>query len=235
MTTKSLAVLLGTIFVGAALLATQSRMGLFAGVVGSAVAVGLGGSKLSLRGRSWALGISVVLLGVVLLLLMFGGVLERVGSLESSADVRGALYQEVWEMIWARPWLGYGGGSFETAFPLVHHAPVSPDLLWDKTHDTYLALWSELGLIAGSIPILIVAALVLRTFVAFWRSTSAWSIPLAAIGVVIAGALHSTVDFSLEIQADTYFFLAVLALGLAGEEHGSAGRKSQTAGRGAVV
>lgn len=234
MTSKSLIVLLGTLFVGAALLATQSRMGLFAGVIGSAVVIALGASKLSLRGRGWAIGLALLVLGVAVLLFMFGGgVLERVGSIESSADVRNALYAEVWEMIWARPWLGYGGGSFEVAFPLIHHAPVSADLLWDKTHSTYLALWSELGLVAGSIPMLIIAILVLRTFLAFWRTTSAWSIPLAAVGVVIAGALHSTVDFSLEIQADTYFFLAVLALGLAGEERGARQRKAEAKAHGA--
>jgi hypothetical protein len=36
---------------------------------------------------------------------------------------------------------------------------------------------------------------------------------LAALGTVAAFAVHGTVDFSLEIQGNTYLFVAMLALG----------------------
>jgi O-antigen ligase len=216
---RSLLVLTGLGFILAALLASQSRMGLFAGLVASVavttVAVVRAGSRRSL--------LTVTLLGtgvlcVATLSLLYGSsVLERLLSLEGSADVRVALYKQVFEMISKRPVLGYGGGSFELAFPLFHHTPVSADLVWDKAHSTYLSLWTELGVIAGSIPILILAALAGRCLRSAWHDPSIRVVSLSSFGVAVVGAVHSTVDFSLEIQANAYCFLAVLALGVATE------------------
>jgi O-antigen ligase len=110
--------------------------------------------------------------------------------------------------------LGYGGASFPVAFPPFERAPLPLDVVWEKAHSTYLGLWLELGLIAGSIPILIVASLGIRAFTGL-RDPSSLALSLAAIGAIVAYGTHSLVDFSLEIQANTYVFLAVLALGAA--------------------
>ena len=129
--------------------------------------------------------------------------------------MRGDLYAQVLGMIAARPWLGYGGGAFEAAYPLVHLPPVSPDLVWDKAHSTYLSLWAELGVIAGSIPMLLVAGIGADALRLYLRRRGDWACPAAAVSAIVVVAIHSVVDFSLEIEANVFLFLAILAVGVA--------------------
>ena len=151
-------------------------------------------------------------LAVALGLLVYGqGLLERLGSVENAADIRMELYGQVIQMIASRPYLGYGGGAFELAYPLFHTPPVSPDLVWDRAHNTYLTLWAELGLIAGSIPILLLLLAGWRIAIGLRQVRSDWTAKVAALGVLTAGALHSLVDFSLEIEAVTFAFVAIVA------------------------
>lgn len=209
--------LIGLSFLLVALYSTQSRMGLAAGLAGSlVVAIGF---VIKIGRRLPRLAIVMAIVGAALTIaaaVLFGsGTFERLGSVEQSFDVRAALYAQVIDMIGSRPIWGFGGGSFEAAFPLFHALPVSPDLIWDKTHSTYLALWVEYGLIFGSIPIIVVLGIGLRCFGLVIRRKSDWVLPLASLGVIVTAALHSLVDFSLEMEANALFFAALLALGLA--------------------
>lgn len=205
--------LAGSVLVLSALLASQSRMGLFAGGIGAVLVITLGLVRIRLSKRTrLASAVAAILAVAGLAYLYGGGVFERLGSLEQSIDVRGDLYRQVWGMILANPFFGYGGGAFELAYPLFHQPPVSADIVWNKAHSTYLALWSELGLIAGSLPLLIVAALAIRFALAYRRETTRYSLTLAALGVIAVAAIHSLVDFSLEIQANALVFTAILAV-----------------------
>ena len=129
--------------------------------------------------------------------------------------MRGDLYAQLLSMIAAQPWLGYGGGSFELAYPLFHQWPVNPDMVWDKAHSTYLALWSELGVIAGSLPLLLVLIFLLQAFRLYAIRSADWAAPAVAVAVVAVADIHSLVDFSLEIEANAFLFLAILALAIA--------------------
>jgi O-antigen ligase len=211
-------VLAGSALILATLVATGSRMGLFAGLLGAALAALMAGAKgePATRIRGLLLAAIPVVAAIVVLLLYGAGTFDRLGSIENDANVRGDLYAQVIGMIAARPWLGYGGGAFELAYPLFHQLPVNPDLVWDKAHSTYLSLWAELGVIAGSIPLLLLAWIgvdALRLYLG--RRSGDWTAPAAAVAVTLVAALHSTVDFSLEMQANAFFLLAVLAVGIA--------------------
>ena len=141
--------------------------------------------------------------------------MERVGSVEQAFDVRWDLYGQIAEMIAARPWLGYGAGAFEIAFPLFHRPPVSVDLVWDRAHSSYLTLWSELGLVVGSLPILIIGLILWRLITTFVVRAKLSIANVAAIGAIVVVAIHSLVDFSLEIHAVALLFVALIATGLA--------------------
>ena len=200
----------GLFVIGSALVATQSRMGFVSGIAGmlAVTLLALVGNRL--RVGAW-LGLLAGLLAGTLGLLAFNGegLVERVGSLESASDVRADLYRQVWQLILSSPLVGYGGGTFRSAFPLFHELPVSPDLVWNKAHSTYLALWAEFGFVFGSLPLLIVAAAAARLL----RSRP--SVPrLAAIGTIAVAAVHSTVDFSLEIEAVAFTFVAIVFLAI---------------------
>jgi len=208
---------LGFLIIFAALVATQSRMGFAAGFVGSLVAFFLVFSKAPNAKRWIWPALLFGILGTITLFFLYGGaLLERIGSVETDLDVRLALYEQVMAMIANRPWTGYGAGSFELAFPLFHQLPVSPDVVWDKAHNTYLTLWVELGIIFGSIPILLVFFIGLKTFKIFRSTKIRWVHATISLGVITTASIHSLVDFSLEIQAVALLFVAFLAIGMAG-------------------
>jgi O-antigen ligase len=195
------------------LVATNSRMGSVAGLAGVLAVIALGSFKIRLTAGKWLiLGVSFLAAGGLLMFTMGTGVLERVVTLDSAIDVRGDLYAQILGMIARRPWLGYGGGSFEFAYPLFHQLPVSVDGIWEKAHSTYLGLWLELGVVVGSLPLLIVLWTGAQALRAFLTSSRYWVTGLAGIGVLVVAAVHSTVDFSLEIPAVALLFTALVAL-----------------------
>jgi O-antigen ligase len=130
-----------------------------------------------------------------------------------SAEVRIETYRQVWQMIAARPWLGYGGGAFEQAFGLFHQPPLV-GYIWDRAHNTYLTLWVELGVLVGSLPLLALGLVLVRLAAGLVRARESWPAILAALGVLLVSAVHSTVDFSLEMQANALVLVALLAIGL---------------------
>lgn len=202
-------------FLMLAIVGTQSRMGLFAALAGSVVVIVaalLAIRRLGLLLVLIPLGVGLI---VALLWLFGGGLLERIEWQGFGSDSRLLLYQQVLDLIALRPLTGFGGGTFGIAFPIVHQLPLSPDLAWSMAHNTYLTLWAELGLIAGSMPILAVGFIAFRLLQAMRQDIGSWTAQIAAFAVIVQVAIHSTVDFSLEIPANTFLFVAIVAAGLA--------------------
>ncbi len=206
----------GLLFIAAALLATGSRMGAITGALAVTIIVVLAlVSAPAGRRRHTLVVASLIVLMLLAAVVAYGsGTLDRLARLDTGGEGRADLYQQVIHAISLRPWSGYGGGSFITAFPAFQHPPLSGDLVWNKAHSTYLALWFEYGVIFGSLPILIVVALVARALTGLFSQSSRF-LALAATGVAVTFAVHSIVDFSLEIQGNVYLMLAVVALGAA--------------------
>lgn len=201
----------------AALFATQSRMGFAVAIGGSLVVMVVSLLKSSSGPVRLIALVAMFALAVVLGFLSYGeGLFERLGSAERDSDVRLELYAQVVQMILARPLIGFGGGTFELAYPLFHQPPVSPDMVWDRAHNTYLSLWAELGLIAGSIPIVLLLIAGVKIVAGLGKVRADWTAKLAGLGVLIVGAAHSLVDFSLEMQANMLLFLALIATAVAG-------------------
>jgi len=200
---------IGLCLIFAAILATQSRMGMTATLAGAAVPLAV----LARSHRQWPL---VILGAGIIMIALFGqGLTERFLFSSSSLSTRWQLYQQVQGLIAARPLTGFGAGSFPLAFELVHAPGVSSDVVWTRAHSTYLTLWSEYGLLIGSIPI-IAGITVLRGIANRWRVGDADpALAMAAIGAIILAAVHSIFDFSLEIQANAFLLLAILGLALA--------------------
>lgn len=121
-------------------------------------------------------------------------------------------------MIKTQPLAGFGFDSFPLAFEMFHRTPVTAGFVWDRAHSTYLTLWTEAGLLFGSLPPL--AGIL--ALVALWRIARARTeahLALAGIGTLVLNGVHSTVDFSLEIQANMFVLLALVALGLGGKRN----------------
>ena len=220
---RQVLVLMGLLFIAATLLATNSRMGAIAGFAGAIVGFALSIRRVeSSRARLWFGLAAVAAIGLVAF--VYGaGTLQRLIFTDEDAG-RGELYRQVWGTILQRPWTGYGGGSFATVFPLFQHPPLAGDTIWDKAHSTYLALWFEMGLVVGTLPLMVVFALFLRSTRGLWDASSRMN-SAATIGVTVVFAIHSLVDFSAEIMANAFLFTAVLALGAARTGKSRAGER----------
>ena len=197
------------------IVATQSRMGIAASLAGSLVVVAVVATRTLKSRRVLLLVVAIGVLAALSGTVLFGEALfDRLFDIESSSVGRSELYAQVLQLIGQRPLIGFGGGAFELAFPLVHHEPVSPAFTWDKAHNTYLTLWSELGLVFGSLPILLAAFLAVRLVGSLRSKPATWMAQTIALGILVQVGMHSLVDFSLEIQANAFIFIAVLAAGL---------------------
>ncbi len=121
---------------------------------------------------------------------------------QARADVefRITARQATWEMFEAKPWTGWGAGSFRHAFPLFqqHHPSIfkrgKKNLYWDHAHNDYVQLLAEVGLVGAVLP-------VLGLFWLMWRffSTGGLRNPGLAIffGGLLLPLLHAWVDFPL--------------------------------------
>ena len=203
--------------IGLALLYTQSRLGLTASAAGLAVCYLVFQSKQrnSLRRALFVLFTLSVLSGVLMLFVYEAAILERVLFIERSSGTRFELYASMIQAILRAPVLGVGLDAFEPAFQQIHNASVQSGRRWDLGHSTYLTYWFEMGLIAGSIPI-IVGLVVGARLIQLIRSRNTQVVfPIVALSALVVGGAHSTMDFSLEIAANVYLLIFLLALGLA--------------------
>jgi O-antigen ligase len=210
-------------FIVATLLATGSRMGLVSASAGIGVLVVL--ALAAYRGSIRHLGIGA---GVLLLVALGGLVIfgtpfvERLVMLPGVDESRVEIHSQIWTAIWQQPWIGYGAGSFATVFQTLQQPPLTGIGIWEMTHSTYLALWFEMGLVVGSIPLAFIAIAAARALLAL-RDPSSKAVSLAAIAAVTVFAVHSLLDFSAEIEANAYLFTVLLALGAAGRMNGRTG------------
>ncbi len=116
------------------------------------------------------------------------------------------------DMVKSRPLLGYGGSSFYIAFP--QYKGDHPLGFYDHAHNDYVEIAANTGLLGLGLLLALCAA-------AFWRAVRALGDDNPALargmaaGVVMAItslALHSIVDFNLQIPANALTFTTVLAL-----------------------
>lgn len=209
------------LIIAAALLATGSRMGLFVGVVSviTPVAISAVLQRGQRRVRTLLLLLGIGAVALTLLFTFFGESLLRRVIFDSAEDGRHDLYPQVWQMLFARPWTGYGAGSFASVYPAFQQLMGQGDFLYDKAHSTYLALWFELGFVFGSIPLVIIAAFIVRAVRSLSQPEDVLG-GLVALSVTAVFAVHSIVDFSAEMQANAFVLLLALALGIAGSRRG---------------
>ncbi|WP_300518019.1 O-antigen ligase family protein [Aliiroseovarius sp.] len=203
---------LGVIFL--ALIGTQSRMGLVATLSGgllSYVAMRVKGGVSGTRAGSEAIMIGALAL-VTGMVGFGGGGFERLLFIAGDSDARVTLWGQVLGMIADRPLTGFGWDGFAPAFELYHAAPLSGAVTWNLPHSTYLTLWAEAGVLLGSLPLIAAALVLWRILRAAIRVQAHAALPIAGLGVGLQVALHSLVDFSMEMQANMLLFIVLMAM-----------------------
>jgi hypothetical protein len=199
----------------AALLLTGSRGAVISTALGLVVLLVLNMRRARHLGRSEIVLAIFVLLIAVGVFLAFGD--RFVGRVEGQGIYdEGRLMASLITMqsVFSAPVLGYGYGTFAAAFPMFRDGSVSIWLTWDKLHNTYLEVLQGLGLVFGTILIASVVLLVVRCLRGASRQYGG-TIPSIAVSASVLVGVHAWVDFSLQIQAVTLTYMAVLGVGVA--------------------
>ncbi len=204
------------------LLATGSRGGILSSLAAMLVLLVLFGSRGGARrerpvsGAGWTL-LLLLSAGLVVVLMELAGfrVMARLLDEGLGSAARLDTYRRTLVAIGDYAWLGSGLGTFQDVFP-AYRLEIAPSRhVWDKAHNDYLELVLGLGLPAAALVLLglfLLAWNVLRGL--FARRRDQHFAAIAFCCCVLAG-LHSLVDFSLQIQANTLTFALLMGLGLA--------------------
>jgi O-antigen ligase len=197
---------------------------LFSGSRGGIIATGLGflvllvlnvrRERQSLRHEALLLVFAVVIVGAVFVAFsdIFVG---RVGGNGLYETGRARIFLATISSILAAPLLGFGHGTFSAAFPMFHDESVNIWNFWDKAHNTYLETFQGLGLLFGGMLIASVVVLVCDCLKGARARQRNATIPAIAASVSFLVGVHALVDFSLQIQAVTLTYMAILGAGVA--------------------
>lgn len=203
----------------AAIVASASRGGFAATCIGSAAMAFLM-LLVTLRttARIWpTLGILAAVTPVLVMIVASGGQLgDRIDQLIDAGNADGirlALWAATEHMIVDSPWRGSGLGTFQDVYPL-YATQVLPFVM-DKAHCDYLEFAAGLGLpaaIAWWLALAIAAYLSAQGAITRRRSRL---YALTAAGATALIAIHSSMDFSLQLPAVALSYAALLGIGVA--------------------
>lgn len=144
---------------------------------------------------------------------------------EESLRERLEVPRQALAMVAQGPWLGYGGGTFVTAF--ARHKQEGYPLYWTHAHNDYVQVAADtgwLGLALWLVPGVWTARRALR-LLADDRSSLNRGIGAAAVMALLCMGMHSMVDFNLHIPANAMTFTVLLALAWAPLGPSSAGAR----------
>ncbi len=210
-----------------ALVLTRSRMGNMA-FVSSLVVLGVAVAFTmpALRSKALMLVVSLVIVDILVIGQWVG--LDRVVQrLERTAlvmeDARGEETVEArleparrtLPMIGARPWTGYGGGTYYTAFPPFKERAMLLHLYYfDHAHNDYAEIAADTGLVGlALLGVVILASLWrVRKLLSVRQPPASRGVAYGALMAITCLLIHSTVDFNLQIPANAFTITAILGL-----------------------
>jgi tetratricopeptide (TPR) repeat protein/O-antigen ligase len=164
----------------------------------------------------WVSGIILLAIIIALLWLNLHPTLDKflaMGRIEDlKADVRISTWQGTWQMIRDFPIIGIGFGAFQYLFPKYQMAETK--LLFQYTHNDYLQLWSEMGLIGLLITLGFFIFYFRWIFKTLFKRHDPYVKGIAVGGLtsIVAILIHSFTDFNLHIPANIFHFVLILSL-----------------------
>jgi O-antigen ligase len=167
------------------------------------------------------LGICVAL--VIGFLVWVGGneFTKRLASIQSETQqeltggTRINIDRDCFRMWWARPFLGWGLGTFPTAYPQFRSFYTT--FFVNEAHNDYLQLLTETGLLGFGIALWFLVI----TFRRAWAKLDNWtenvngSLTVAALLGCVGILVHSFFDFNLQIPANAALFYVLCAVAAA--------------------
>lgn len=195
-----------------ALVLTHSRAGFFSTMLALGAFLVAAGMTRAVD-RRLAIGLGGVAATVLTLFLMFNGQQILVRLLETSVaeEERPLVYERVIAAIGDSATIGSGYGTFEEVFRFYRTADILGT--YTKAHSVYLENALELGLPAATALFGVLLCLAVICALGIRRRRRDAVYPCVGLAVTILVAVHSTVDFSLQIPAVAaiYAFLMGIA------------------------
>ncbi|MEP9347961.1 O-antigen ligase family protein [Xanthobacter sp. KR7-225] len=166
------------------------------------------------RVGSWLIIAPLALAAFALAFLVAGeGVMIRFALRGLEDAGRAAVYRSMVEGVAAHPLLGYGLGTFPSVFPVVRDPSIRMEGVWSMGHSTPLELAFVGGLpLAGVVFAFFGLCLVLLLRGVIRRPNDPYIMGALLVGLL--GALHSMVDFTLQIPGYLMIYAAVAGLGV---------------------
>jgi O-antigen ligase len=209
---------------GTALLLTQSR-GAFVALCAALVAFVWSLRRMALvTSRAFFKATAVFSIGLFFGIVWLAGeeTLGRFAQADVHALNRLAYYRTTWQAIQDRPLLGTGYGTYADAFKAYNH-PGTGTYFLDKAHNTYLQMIMELGWPAAAALYSGLGLLVLRCLQGLFRQSRSAAYPAVLVSCSVLVAVHSLVDFSLEMPANAATYAILLGVGCAQSVRAQAG------------
>lgn len=161
--------------------------------------IGLGLIAVTLAGSAFAFTLSADI------------VIERLERTSFETSIRDEVYLRAMDAIWADPLVGSGYGTFQKAFKPYKTQQIMRHN-WDKAHNSYLELASEIGLPAAFLLVLSfvwLLAVYIYGLIKRRRRKEYAALGLAATCLV---GTHAMVDFSLQIPGLAVFYALIAGL-----------------------
>jgi O-antigen ligase len=137
---------------------------------------------------------------------------------EASTADRFPIWRDVIPMILAKPIMGFGLGTFSTAFPPFRS--IYSDLFVNAAHNDYLQILAETGILGGAAFLWFLVALYRHALprLRFWNQDWVECTRLAALAGCTGIVLHSFVDFNLQIPANAAMFVVLAGIAVSGRD-----------------
>jgi len=170
------------------------------------------------RRQPIALGIFLVFVAGFIIWVGGSELTHRVASIQTetrqelSGGVRITIDRDCLRMWWARPFLGWGLGTFPVVYPQFRSFYTS--FFVNDAHNDYLQLLVETGLAGATIALwfLVVTFRRARAKLDNWTETANGTLTVAALLGCIGILVHSFFDFNLQIPANAALFYVLCAI-----------------------
>lgn len=200
-----------------ALVLSRSRMGNSAFFASLLIAGALALLLMRHKSRSTTILLtSLLVIDIAIVGTFFGveKVADRLQQTSAQSESRDEVTRDTIALWQAHPWAGTGAGTFVTTYPAFRSADVTTDKLYNNAHNDYAQFLAEFGAAAYALFVIIliwclwwaIAAMRKRRSELFRGMGFASLMGMTAIGI------HSAVDFNLQIPANAYMFMLLLAM-----------------------
>lgn len=151
------------------------------------------------------------------------------GGKAESVEARVAAARMSLPILYDFPVTGSGGGSFYSAF-MTYREPDYGYAFVHHTHNDYIEIATDYGAVGFCLLALLVLLTAKQTtwVMANRRSKVPWGIAFGVTMAIVALAIHSTVDFNLQIPSIALTISVILAMGLATRHLPSARKKHES-------